>query len=477
MKKLFMLLAVAGIFASCSKETPVVPTEPKAQDQEAPVVLTGEEAGEGQIRLSLRMDVENFEQVAGGFEDGQKARAVIPQINMGAADGKLIDLRAYADENGRINGMIYIYDDVKKRVVPFNAPFVVYNDGKSIGYDGLVSGFPKLPPGYTRGSDYRTYFENMVDRKMENCFVTVIIGNNPGSFSFTNKGPYVINSWDDKVQLPANFVMMKSDRYPLGWRDNKGGKVHEISVKNNGRMRLYMMGYLMMLRIHNGFPKYVVRANVGKNGENGEYVADGKRFRALRPPLFAQIDLSPTLSAAQDQKLSFYEGFMYSEPMTSAAYQINEEHFKGMGGTAGSYAFARYKNTVYIPAGQSEPGVLPAKGDVVVAMYFPEPGDYGSVGFHPQATYGYDRSAFTKAQAGSNYYYGIKTTLLDKLVKSQPLGPNDKRKFRNSLDNKVYYPVIKVEPQAFSTPLGVNNLTFGQYKNWTLNIAKWEAIP
>ena len=456
-----------------------MPTEPKAQDQEAPVVLTGEEAGEGQIRLSLRMEVEDFEQVAGGFEDGQKAKAIIPQINTGAADKKLIDLRAYADKDGRIEGMIYIYDDVKKRTVPFRAPFVVYNDGKSIGYDGLVSGFPKLPPGYTSKPDYRTYFENMVDRKMDKCFVAVVIGNNAGSLSFTNKGPYVINSWDDKVQLPANFVMMKSDRYPLGWRDDKGGKVHEITVRNNGRMKLYMMGYLMMLRIHNGFPKYVVRANVDKNGENGEYIADGKRFRALRPPLFAQIDLSPTLSAAQDQKLTFDQGFFYSEPMTSAAYQINEENFKGMGGTGGSYGFARYKNVVYIPAaGQSEPGVLPAKGDVVVAMYFPEPGDYGSVGFHPQATYGYDRSMFTKAEAGSNYYYGIKTTLQDKLVKSRPLARHGAYpRFSKSLDNKVYYPVIKVEPQAFSTPLGVSKGVFANYKDWTLNRAKWEAIP
>ena len=471
-----MLLAVAGIFASCSKETPVVPTGPKAQDQEAPITLSdGGADGEEGIRLSLRMDVEDFEQVAGGFEDGQKAKAIIPQINTGAADKKLIDLRAYADKDGRIEGMICIYDDAKKRHVPFRAPFVVYNDGKSIGYDGLVTNFPKPAPGRV---SYRTYFDNMVDRKMDSCYVSVVIGNNAGSLSFTNKGPYVINSWDDKVQLPANFVMMKSDRYPLGWRDNKGGKVHEITVKNNGRMRLYMMGYLMMLRIHNGFPKYVVRANVGKNGQNGEYISNNKRFRALRPPLFAQIDLSPTLSAAQDQKLNFYQGFLYSEPQTSAAYQINEEHFKGMGGTGGSYGFARYKNTVYIPAGQSEPGDLPAKGDVVVAMYFPEPGDYGSVGFNPEATYGYDRSMFTKAEAGSNYYYGIKTTLQDKLVKSRPLARYGAyTKFSKSLDNKVYYPVIKVEPQVFSTPLGVSDGTFGQYKNWTLNIAKWEAIP
>ena len=134
-----MLLAVAGIFASCSKETPVVSTGPKAQDQEAPITLSdGGADGEEGIRLSLRLDVENFEEVAGGFDATQQARAVFPTVNTGAADKKLIDLRAYVDGVGgfpdRLTGMIYIYDRTENTYVPFNAPFRVYNDGKSIGY-------------------------------------------------------------------------------------------------------------------------------------------------------------------------------------------------------------------------------------------------------------------------------------------------------------------------------------------------------
>lgn len=483
MKKLIVLLAVVGLFASCSKEEPIAPATQKVQEQEAPVQLTGEEAGEGQIRLSLRMELDDFEQVPGGFGDVQKARAVIPQINTGAAEGRVVDLRAYADENGRINGMLFVWDKVKNRVVPFNAPFRIYNDGKSIGYEGLVSGFAKLPPGYTKRPDYRTWFENMVARKMEDCFVTAVIGNDPGRQSFTNKGPHVIQGWDDKVQLPANFVMLKSELNPLGWREddkgNKGGKVHEISVKNNGRMKLRMMGYLMMLRIHNSFPQYVVRANVGSNGSNGEYVAGGKRFRALRPPLLAHIDLSSTLSAAQDQKLTLEKGYLLSKP-GDAAYVLNERNFKGVNEDArGGYEYARYKNMVPIPTSQSQPGALPAKGDVVVAMYFPQSGDYGSVGFSPVAPkYFYDGSAFSKAEAGTNRYYGIQSGGWDKLVKSRPLAERDAYvKFSKSLENKVYYPVIKVEPQVFSAPVQVGTNIFKQYQNWTNTFGKWEPIP
>lgn len=484
MKKLIILLAAVGLFVSCSKEEPIAPATQKVQEQEAPVQLTGEEAGEGQIRLSLRMELDDFDQVPGGFDDAQKARAVIPQINTGAANRQVVDLRAYADQDGRINGMLFIWDTVKDRVVPFNAPFRIYNDGKSIGYEGVVSGFPKLPPGYTKRPDYRTWFENMVDRQMKDCYVTAVIGNDPGRQSFTNKGPHVIQGWDDKVQLPANFVMLKSELNPLGWRENekgdKGGKVHEISVKNDARMKLRMMGYLMMLRIHNAFPQYVVRANVDRNGSNGEYVAGGKRFRALRPPLLAHIDLSSTLSAAQDQKLELIKGRLYSKP-EGAAYVLNERNFNGVNEDArGGYEYARYKNMVSIPTSQSQPGALPAKGDVVVAMYFPQSGDYGSVGFSRAAPYFYDGSAFSKAEAGTNRYYGIKIGGLDKLVKSRPLAERDAyTKFSKSLENKVYYPVITVEPQVFFAPQGVSARTFLQYQGWTNNnnIAKWEAIP
>ena len=296
-----MLLAVAGIFASCSKETPVVPTGPKAQGQEAPITLSdGGADGEEGIRLSLRLDVEDFEEVAGGFDAAQQARAVIPHINTGAANKKLIDLRAYVDGEGpakdRLMGMIYLYNK-DGEVVPFNAPFRVYNDGKSIGYDGLVDGFPK-------NSSYRKIFDRMVAVYMKDCYVSVIIGNNPWGLNFTNKGPHVITSWDDNVELPKNFVMLKSEHNAVGWRYTKGGKVHEISTAGNVRMKLKMMGYLMMARIHNTFPQYVMRINPTSQTPYTD-ASGSKGYRALRPDLRTYLDVSSTLSVALNQQLDF----------------------------------------------------------------------------------------------------------------------------------------------------------------------------
>lgn len=473
MRKLVILVAAVGLLASCSKETPVAPATPKVQEQqEAPVTLTGEEAGEGQIRLSLTMELDDFESVAGGFDATQEPRAVKPTINTGGGN-KLVNLRAYADpKSDRIKGMLYVYDAITKKTVAFNAPFRIYNDGKSIGYDGLVSGFKD-------GSDYKKNFEEMVANKMKNCYVTAIIGNDPGGLNFTNKGPHIISSWDDNVTLPDNFVMLKSEANPIGWRNDKGGKVHEITVRNNGRMKLRMMGYLMMLRLHNGFPQYVTRMNPSTYEKSIPVYVDGngKRYRAQRPALMAFIDLSPTLSAAQNQQLSFdpQGGKMYMDPKT-----VNETHFNGkfkdvVIGQPDRYRYMQYKQYVSVPVGRPAPGAVPAKGDVVVAMYFPQVDDFGAVGYQLAGPYFYDGSAFTLDPA-TGQYFEVKPGN-DKLEKSKPIDVGSNNSYRKSRDNVVYYPVIYIQPQARNTPANVSTRgVFNQCKAWTAT-APWEAIP
>lgn len=431
-----------------------MPTGPKAQDQEAPITLSdGGADGEEGIRLSLRLDVEDFEEVAGGFDATQQPRAVFPSINTGAADKKLIDLRAYVDGVGpakdRLMGMIYIYDRKENNYVPFNAPFRVYNDGKSIGFDGLVSGFDA-------NGNYKDYFAKMVKRHMQDCYVSVIIGNDPWSLNFTNKGPYVIPSWDDNVTLPGNFVMLKSEANPLWWRDNKNGKVHEISTLKNTRMKLRMMGYLMMLRIRNTFPQYVTKTE------------GGKRYRALRPPMFTYLDLSPTLSAAQEQQLSYDNNSgtrFYMDPKV-----VDETHFEGKHRWGGRYAFMQYKQILQVPVSTTPRGELPAKGDYVVAMYFPQVDDYGSVGIRQVVPYFYDGSVYSQAPGISGYQ--ALGDFKDKLVKYQPQTNKPSQQYRKALNNKVYYPVIEISPKSVPSPQPAAS----NYQTY-LGQLKWEPIP
>lgn len=439
-------------------------TEPKAQDQEAPVTLSdGGADGEEGIRLSLRLDVEDFEEVAGGFDATQQPRAVFPTINTGAADKKLIDLRAYVDGVGpakdRLMGMIYIYDRKENKHIPFNAPFRVYNDGKSIGYDGLVSGFDA-------NGDYKKYFAAMVKRKMQDCYVSVIIGNDPWSLNFTNKGPHIISSWDDGVTLPGNFVMLKSEANPLWWRDNKNGKVHEISTLNNTRMKLTMMGYLMMARIHNTFPQYVMRINPTSQTPYTD-ASGSKGYRALRPDLRTYLDVSSTLSVALNQQLDFRidngskKGHFYMQSGGSR----NANFIPGGG-------YLTYNKVLQVPVSTTPAGELPAKGDMVVAMYFPQVDDYGSVGIRLADNYFYDGSAFSLAPGIGYQTLG---TLVDKFQKFKPT-VGTSAPYRRGVDNKVYYPVFEVGPKTMSSTRPVKNPILSTYINKTKSI-QWEAIP
>lgn len=455
-----------------------MPTEQKEQDQEAPVQLTGKEAGEGQVRLSLQMEVDNFNQVAGGFEDDQKARAVVPEINTQAAG--LVDLRAYADEDGRIKGMLYVHSAERNQTVVFNAPFRIYNDGKSIGYDGEVSDFGD-------NTTARQVFDQMVADDLEACYVTAIIGNDPGSLNFTNKGPHVIQSWDDKVKLPANFVMLTSKPTPLGWREDKGGKAREITVQNNGRLKLQMMGYLMMLRLHNEFPENVVRIKDTTNGGQNLPVYEGPggaRYTARRPDLKVTIDLSPTLSAAQQQQVVFAYGRFSSAPKVNTqepnlGYVFDKTHFEPKFLQTGLYIYrynlARWKGEITLPVGLPTPGALPAKGDMVVAMYFPQANDYGSVGFFAEDKLFYDGSSYARSTVQGNDYqvrYPYLEFSSNVLKKSKPTKMGEDKRYQKSLDNKVYYPVLKVTPFMQAPSFGMTGADFKRYKDWTAK-ATW----
>lgn len=428
------------------------------------------------------MELDNFEQVAGGFDAAQEPRAVIPQINTGAANNKLIDLRAYADAGSdRIKGMLYVYDANTKEHVAFNAPFRIEKDGKAIGYDGLVSGF-------TPGSNYRKVFDKMVANKMSNCYVTAIIGNDPGSLNFTNKGPHIINNWDDNVKLPDNFVMLKSEPTPIGWRDNKGGKVHEITVQNNGRLKLRMMGYLMMLRLHNEFPVNVVRIKDGTRGGTNLPPYEGPgglHYTARRPDLKVTIDLSPTLSAAQKQQVIFSNGSFSSVPTEDEVdpklkYAFDRTHFEPMfkqrQAAIYRYNLARWKGEIALPVGRPEPTALPAKGDLVVAMYFPQVDDYGTVGFFPTDKLFYDGGSYTRSNPNYTqvkYHALINSTNV--LTKSKPTRIGQNTQYQKSLDNKVYYPVIRVTPSDLSSSYGMSKEDFDRYKAWTAK-ATWTPV-
>ena len=217
----------------------------------------------------------------------------------------------------------------------------------------------------------------------------------------------------------------------------------------------------MMLRIRNTFPQYVERTN------------RGKRERALRPPMWTYLDLSPTRSAAQEQQLSYDNNSgtrFYMAPKV-----VDETHFTGMHKWGGKYAFMRYKQFVMVPVSTTPAGELPAKGDYVVAMYFPQADDYGSVGIRQAYPFFYDGSVHSLAPGSGYQTLG---NFNDKLVKSKPSDKNPRISYQKALNNKVYYPIIEISPKSVSSPGPVaGGWTTAQYKDFIDNQLKWEPIP
>lgn len=413
MKKLFLMFAAIGALASCSKETPIV-TVPQ---ENAPVTLDSDPS-KGSIRLSFTANVDAFQQIAGGFDADQQAKAIVPTIDTKAANNKFVSLRAEADEAGKtsVASTLIIYEKGTNNVVTLFAPLEVAKDGKSLSFGRNIDAFTVSAP------TEKAKLDAMVAKNMQDCYISVMVGNDEGKTSFSNKGVHVIDSWDDDVKLPSNFVLLKNEGTPLELKDGS------IVVKDSKAITLKMQGYLMMLRFHN----YSTINGIENSSIYQNYPLD--------------LIIGPALSLVQNLKYSFNStdgkiSFSPS-PTNEWAYEFNTEKFTTSGREITvegkkSYEYLTPKDLVIKVKASSEPtaSILPKKGDQVIALYFPQPDDYGAISFLKARPKG-------KIQ-GPPAHDPYQPTYQKRLLKKhKPSGLESAAKWEKSLENKVYYPVI-----------------------------------
>ena len=413
MKKLFLMFAAIGALASCSKETPIV-TVPQ---ENAPVTLDSDPS-KGSIRLSFTANVDAFQQIAGGFDADQQAKAIVPTIDTKAANNKFVSLRAEADEAGKtsVASTLIIYEKGTNNVVTLFAPLEVAKDGKSLSFGRNIDAFTVSAP------TEKAKLDAMVAKNMQDCYISVMVGNDEGKTSFSNKGVHVIDSWDDDVKLPGNFVLLKNEGTPL---ELKNGS---IVVKDSKAITLKMQGYLMMLRFHN----YSTINGIENSSIYQNYPLD--------------LIIGPSLSLVQNLKYSFNSTdgkiSFNPSPENEWAYEFNTEKFTTSGreitvGGKKSYEYLTPKDLVIKVKASSEPtaSILPKKGDQVIALYFPQPDDYGAISFLRARPKG-------KIQ-GPPAHDPYQPTYQNRLLKKhKPSGLESAAKWEKSLENKVYYPVI-----------------------------------
>ncbi len=293
MNKLFTLFASVGLLYSCTKEAPLVQTPPQLNAESS--YSSSDSVYEGTIRFHFTAEVAPFEEVVGGLDEAQQARGISTTINTHeVATRQFINLRAMGDEKGTIKGFLKVYDKGTKKGASFWIDMKVSEDGKTVSYDGLFD-------RYT-GPEAEE-LKAMLSSNLKDVYASIIIGSKGQNTPFDNKGAYSF-VWQNGAQLPADFVMLKSEENKLEVRTDEETKHRDVIFKDKESIKLKLQGYLMILQFHNSFPKYALKPDVPANlGSASRSTTPSLQARELerveRPPLKVKLVFTSDLYSLQ----------------------------------------------------------------------------------------------------------------------------------------------------------------------------------
>ena len=450
MKKLFVLLAAVGVFASCSKEAPVLPATDKVQG------TTSAHSGDKADRITIGMDMsgvlEEFEQVIGSLDAPQEARSISTPINTAAKGTRLIDYKPEFVENAPgskekvLHALGIIYDKKTGTTVD------VIMDFKSHGNNGMIAkGKVKV---LSAGLSSQLAWEALEKSKMKDAYISIYIGVDGSGYQlshrFTNKGAYLIKNGDDGDKLPKNFVVLKSLENKLDWEE---GSEYPVIIKDRKIAKFSLQGYLLGIRFRNAFPEKVLKHT---------WAAAGAPPRATsqlvnRPPLDLKFRLQG-LSAATNSAVD------YDHTEKAVVFKSTTEPTVGFNKLAYGYYEVKIQNSgtnlsnhpdlgikadevIRVPVEDRSKDVL-APGEEFLLIYCPDPLDQGRIAFEPDNEAFYDGTVFSLASANPKKYYtleGIKNVIAK--VKGQGgYGPATRQAV--STDGKIYLQMFDIDPGA-----------------------------
>lgn len=450
MNKLFTLLASVGLLYSCTKEAPLVQTPPQLHAESS--YSSSDSIYEGAIRFRFTAEVAPFEEVVGGLDEAQQARGISTTINTHeVATRQFINLRAMGDAKGTIKGFLKVYDKGTNKSVSFMIDMKVSEDGKTVSYDGLFD-------RYT-GPEAEE-LKAMLSSNLKDVYASIIIGSNGQNTLFDNKGAYSF-VWQNGAQLPADFVMLKSEENKLEVRTDEETKHRDIIFKDKESIKLKLQGYLMILQFHNSFPKYALKpdapANPGSASRSTPPSPQAtEQERVERPPLKVKLEFSSELSLVHKTMLQVHKGGIFRLARVPGnagwSFTYDLEHFAGIEEyTEGNTKKYRYLEALEGPnkplvievpvSSKPSPTLYPSVGDRVVALYFPTPSDFGMIAYNAIESPFYNASdeSMTVPEPGKPS------------VRLKILGQGSFiRKSKNStkkMEGKVYYPTLPIQPK------------------------------
>lgn len=451
MKKLFVLLAAVGIFASCSKEAPVLPATDKVQGATSP--HSGNKADRITIGMDMSGVLEEFEQVIGSLDAPQEARGISTPINpaaTGAKGTKLIDYKpefvanAPGSKEKVLQALGIIYD--KKT----GATVDVIMDFKSHGNNGMIA---KSKVEVLTSGTSQLAWEALEKSKMKDAYISIYIGVDGAGTQlehrFTNKGAFLIKNGDDRDKLPKNFVVLKSLENKLDWEE---GSEYPVIIKDRKIAKFSLQGYLLGIRFRNAFPKQMVKHT---------WQAQRAPIRPATPyKLLDRPDLKLKLRV---QGLSVTTSSDINYDPTKGAVVFTQTSIS----TTGFEAYKGYSavtpkmlnpqgesvplasDVISVPADPSRDKSSLSADEEFILLYCPIPLDQGKIAFEAVDNLFYDGSEFSmysaNASAPNRYYNLDKIQNVITKVKGQGSFGSAARRAMPT-DNKIFLQMFDIDP-------------------------------
>ena len=265
-------------------------------------------------------------------------------------------------------------------------------------------------------------------------------------------------------------------------------------------MRLRMMGYLMVLRFENDYPRYIIKQQgpEGSLTQEEHLGADGrvKYFRAERPPFEASILLSGTLSATQDLQMTFADGHFglnkYRVERDGQGWVCDySDHYEGrpdggypFGDDRGyDYLIARFdggasRTALSVPTRTTSLPAFPSEDESVVLIYFPDAEDQGAITYEGARWEGY-RAPFYDDTPYTQYQVRRKagkapTVYIKAQTKGRTYGNTIEKKAKGA-DNKVYYVTFRITGKKTPEP-GIKGVAYYTDYQELYQSIHWEEI-
>lgn len=525
MKKLVTMLAVIGVLASCSKETPVVPAGQQGQNEleltQGPLVdLRDSDPNAKGVRYTFGAEVEPLEIASEGFDGSEtqktEARAIQTIFGEGNREGSQAKFIRYRLDTkfSSVTVQGFIYEGLS--MARFLANAEVSPNGTGLSFS-VSEDKVKANAGLAKLVERTKVPGNQVKLALIVNFNKSKTTADAEENRFDNKGAYLVNYKQGKaIELPENFVVLKSLANPLEWSNGK------LQVKSGHTMKLTTQGYVLAIRFRNHTQSTVFKHTWSNPAQepflsdmNGNPVAGKDAVTVKRPDLRLQLRVTGLSSNyavrfyfdAKNQRFSTGPILNVGGNGITQTREFTTPGFTKIGEFSGQPEFqVTFQNTndsiFRVPVesdrttGQTEPPKATInksplrEGEPIALIYCPMSEDQGYIWFRASDDLFYDQSLFSMSHdivppsTVKQLRFYSTNKVKSAIKKTVGIAASSTAPYQGfKADGKVFLPVFHIVPlkdaqKVNSTGVKNNNDQVERAARWKLYQERnKEAVP